>query len=111
MKIASPSTEARWILAGHARTIRGALRWPPNGDFHIITAKKIWGMQSISTYGPDCKLKKANVITVPNAVGAIQGDRAGNIYIACNVRPKGVVYSVLWSSDSGVKRAQTGSRP
>jgi hypothetical protein len=63
----------------------------PNGDIHIITAEKTWGPQAVSTYGPDCKLKKDKVIPVPNAVAGIQGDRAGNIYIACNVRPKGVV--------------------
>jgi DNA-binding beta-propeller fold protein YncE len=68
----------------------------PNGDFLVITAEKTWGPQSVAVYGHDCKLKQAKAVTAPNAVGGIQGDRAGNIYIACNVRPKGVVYPGIY---------------
>lgn len=67
-----------------------------NGDIHIIHAKETWGIQYVSTYGADGTVKKDKVLTVPNATSGIQVDRAGNIYIACNVRPKGVVYPTVY---------------
>jgi hypothetical protein len=69
-----------------------------NGDFYFLHSTNMrTSLDSfVSIYGTDCKLKRSNVIsTLPTAAG-IQTDKAGNMYMTFNARPKGMSYPSIY---------------
>ncbi len=82
-----------------------------NGDFYIYQSMvgasgsaDLWGPRMISIYGADCKLKKDGIVTTLTSAGGLQVDRAGNIFIGCNVRPQGMPYPESASRGGRVDR-------
>ena len=64
----------------------------PNGDIYILQMK-FYGDGRVVVYGPDGKLKSEGLVkNIPNGSGGIAVDRAGNVFVAANLKRPGEVF-------------------
>ncbi|MCG3179770.1 MAG: hypothetical protein BIFFINMI_02113 [Phycisphaerae bacterium] len=65
------------------------------GDIYlaeVFDRTKLNNGTRISHYGPSGKPVNLDLVKLPVSAGGFQVDRRGNVYVVCNVRPRGVVY-------------------
>jgi hypothetical protein len=92
MDFAGPATFYQNIMASRGFHVAR------NGDFYFLHSTNMrQSLDSfVSIYGPDCKVKKANVITTQPTAAGIQTDKAGNMFMTFNARPKGMSYPSIF---------------
>jgi DNA-binding beta-propeller fold protein YncE len=69
-----------------------------NGDFYFLysTNMRTSPDSFVSIYGADGKVKRSKVISTMTTAAGIQTDKAGNMFMTFNARPKGMSYPSIY---------------